>query len=442
MLTQEKVLTKAQLKQMAIDEIDKQKEKIYAIGDSIFMEPELGWKEVKTSKKIQAVFEEIGLNYRKDVALTGVVAKLQGKSDKLNVAVMGELDAIITKLHPYADKETGAAHACGHNCMIAALSGVAYALGNTEIMQHLDGNVSLMALPAEEYVEIEYRKNLIDEGKIGFIGGKQEFIRLGEFDDIDIALMEHNQKEEDGIKAVGGYGSNGFLGKMIQYIGKAAHAGSAPHMGINALNAANIGMTAVNYQRETFLDKDAIRIHPIITKGGDLVNVVPDDVRLETYIRGASVEAILAANEKVDRAFEAGGYAVGAQTKITTLPGYLPLITAPDLMQVMVNNQIELLGADAVQFEGPPMGGSTDAGDLSNLMPTLHCGFGGIKGEAHSEDWEIIDKEVAYLAAAKGLAMTVIDLLFDDAQTGRTIKDNYQANMTKEQYLNEWGNLN
>ena len=434
-------LTRDQLKTLAIEAIEENKDKIIAIGDSIWAEPELGYKEQKTAAKVKSVFDELGLVYKSEVALTGVVATLKGGESKAKVAVMGELDAIVSSAHPHANPETGAAHACGHNCMIAALTGVAYALSTTDIMNHLAGDVALMAIPAEEYVEIEYRKGLIDEGKINFIGGKQAFIKLGEFDDVDIALMEHNGQEEQGMIACGGYGSNGFLGKMVQYQGRAAHAGAAPHLGINALNAAHIGITAVNYQRETFLDQDSIRIHPIITKGGDLVNVVPDDVRIETYIRGASVEAILDANKKVDRAFKAGGDAVGATTRITTLPGYLPLIMCDPLMEVMVNNQKHVLGEDKVAFAGPPMGGSTDAGDLSNILPTLHCGFGGVVGDLHSAEFAIIDKNIAYLAAAKCLAMTVIDLLFDDAKKALEIKKTFKPNMTKEQYLTDWGNV-
>jgi len=434
-------LSKEQLKEMAINEIDKNRDRIVALGDSIFYEPELGYKEFKTAEKLKKAFDEIGLSYRDKVGVTGVVADLKGASSKMKVAVMGELDAVITKAHPHADPETGAAHTCGHNCMIAALVGVSYALKNTEIMKHLDGDVALMAIPAEEYVEIEFRKSLIDEGKVRFTGGKQEFIYLGEFDDIDIALMEHNGAETDGYFANGGYTSNGFLGKLIRYVGKAAHAGGSPHLGVNALNAANIGLMAVNAQRETFMDKDTIRVHPIITKGGDLVNVVPDDVTIETYIRGSNVEAIFDANMKVDRALKAGGDAVGAKTDITTLPGYLPLVMCDPLMEIMVENQKQLFGEDKVLFRGAPMAGSTDAGDLSHIIPTLHCGFGGVAGTAHAADYEIVNKDTAYLAAAKGLAMSVIDLLYDGAKDGLKIKEDFEPRMTKEEFLKDWGKV-
>lgn len=293
-----------------------------------------------------------------------------------------------------------------------------------------------MAVPAEEFVELEYRDGLIEDGKISFIGGKQEFIKLGEFDDVDFMVMQHAGM--GGADACAGLTTNGFIGKMVRYIGKASHAGATPHLGINALNAANIGLTAVSYQRETFQDKDNIRVHPIITKGGDLVNVVPDDVRIETYIRGNNVDAILDADFKVTRAFRAGGDAVGAQTVIKDFPGYLPFNLCQPLMDVMYDNLLELVGDHAINL-GAPLSGSTDAGDVSGILPTLHAGFGGISGVLHGADMQIVDKELAYITAAKSLAMTVIDLLYGEGETGQTIKDTFVPLMSKEEYLKNWG---
>lgn len=435
-------ISKQKLKERAIRAIDENRDKIIAVGDAIFAEPELGYKEFKTAAKVRQVFDDLGIQYRDEVAVTGVVGTVSGKSDQLNVAVMGELDAVVAPAHRCAAPDTGAAHACGHNCQIASMLGVAYALSGTGIMEELDGTVSLIAVPAEEFVELEYRNGLIEDGKIRFIGGKQEFIYRGEFDNIDIMVMQHSGiTGENGELAAAGYTSNGFVGKMIQYVGKAAHAGGAPHLGINALNAATIGLTAVNLQRETFQDKDNIRVHPIITRGGDLVNVVPDDVRIETYIRGNNKEAIFDADFKVTRAFKAGGDAVGAKTVFIDLPGYLPINMCQPLMDIMYENQKALLGEDKVVNLAPPMTGSTDAGDVSCILPVLHAGFGGVSGTLHSSEVEITDKEVAYIAAAKTMAMTVIDLLYDEAGAGKAIKESYQAPMTKEEYLREWGKI-
>jgi len=198
---------------------------------------------------------------------------------------------------------------------------------------------------------------------------------------------------------------------------------------------------AVSFQRETFQDKDSIRVHPIITKGGELVNVVPDDVTIETYVRGNNIDAILDAEMKVDRAFKAGGDALGAQCIIKTFPGYLPMEPCDPLMDVLYANLVEMLGEDKVAHTANPMKGSIDAGDLSYIMPMLHGGIGGIKGDLHSKDFEIVDKELAYITAAKSLVMTVIDLLYDGAASALDVKKNFKPIMTKEQYLKEWGKL-
>ena len=434
-------ISKEELKRRACEAIDKNRDKIIELGDSIFAEPELGFKEVKTAEKIKKVFDELNYEYRDGVAITGVIAPRKGKSSKMKVAIMGELDAVVAPGHRCANPNTGAAHSCGHNAMVASLAGVAYALNGTEIMEELDGDIVLMAVPAEEYVEIEYRNNLREEGKLHFLGGKQEFIRLGEMDDIDIMVMQHALNTMEGVKAITHGGMNGFVGKLVRYVGREAHAGGAPHMGINALNAATLGLQAVAMQRETFQEKDQIRVHPIMTKGGDLVNVVPADVRIETYIRGNNLDAIMDADAKVTRAFKAGGDAVGAETKIIDLPGYLPLETSKELVDVTYNNLTQLLPEGSVVKEGPRSTGSTDAGDLSNLIPCVHSYFLGAEGVLHSSNLEFPDKELSYIIPAKTLIMTAIDLLYDDAKLGKEVKESYKPNMTKEEYLKVWGKL-
>ena len=310
-------------------------------------------------------------------------------------------------------------------------------------MEHLSGDVVLMAVPAEEYVEIEYRNKLRNDGKITFLGGKQEFVKLGEMDHIDMMVMHHlatttTDTEGHQIKARVGGGSNGFIGKLIRYVGKEAHAGGAPHLGVNALNAALLGMMAIHAQRETFQDKDHIRVHPIMTKGGDLVNVIPADVRLETYVRGATMDSILDASKKVNRALESGAMAVGAECQITELPGYLPRLNDPTMTEMMYQNLVTLLGKDQVNLSNDSGGGSTDAGDISYLMPTLHPYVGGAEGIGHSESYEIADKELAYIVSAKALAMAVVDLLADGAELGLKIKNEFQPSLTKDGYLQMW----
>ncbi len=433
-------MDKQALKQAVCAAIDQHREKIFEIGEAIRVNPELGYKEFKTAQRVKEVFEEMGLPYQEKVALTGLIAQMKGRSPGVKMAVMGELDAVVCPGHPQADPVTGAAHSCGHHAQVAAMLGMAMGLQSGGAMEYLDGDLLLMAVPAEEAVEIEWRQSLIDQGKIRYIGGKQNMIKDGYFDDIDLAMMVHGTT---GDKIEMADTSTGFVVKFVRYLGKEAHAGGAPHLGINALNAAQIGLAAINANRETFQDKDQIRVHPIITKGGDLVNVVPADVRIETYVRGNNVPAILDGSFKVTRAFKAGGDAVGAQCEVTELPGYMPFVVNNELDDVMYQNALKLVDTDKIKvdLEGPGTGGSTDAGDLSHIMPIIHAHVGGAEGIFHSESFEVPDKELAYITAAKLLATTTIDLLADGAAKALEIKSHFKPLMTKEEYLKDWGHI-
>lgn len=423
-----------ELKERVCRVIDAHREEIVAIGEDIRVHPELGFKEFRTTGVVAEHFGRLGIPHQTGIAITGVKGMLRGGRSEATVAYLGELDSVLVRGHPDADPATGAAHACGHNAQIANLIALAYGLVESGVMPYLGGNIALMAVPSEEYVELEYRLGLRREGKIEFLGGKPEMIRLGAFDDVQIAMMTHQtSRKEKGKFSVGG-ASNGCIAKLIQYIGKAAHAGGSPHDGINALKAAMIALQAIDANRETFKDDDHIRVHPIITKGGELVNVIPADVRLETYVRGASVEAIVAAAQKVDRSLKAGAMALGATVNITSLPGYLPRLLHPKLIEVYKENAVALVGED--EWWEPTFGaGSTDMGDVSHIMPAIEASAKGSEGTGHGADYRISDADMAYIAPAKVAAMTLIDLLADGAARAKSVLDGFKPVFTKEEYL-------
>lgn len=193
-------------------------------------------------------------------------------------------------------------------------------------------------------------------------------------------------------------------------------------------------MSAINSLRETFQDEDAIRVHPIITHGGDLVNVIPANVTLETYVRGKTTDAITAAAGKVDRALKAGALALGADVEIITLPGYLPLINNPVLGEHFIQNQATIHGDTKVIRQGHQTG-STDMGDVSQIMPALHPSMAGAIGSNHAVDWAIDDPQMAFLEPAKALAWMAVDLLTNNAQEGTRLMNEFEPSMTKNQYL-------
>ncbi len=425
------------LKERVLAAIDARRDEIIALGEKIRVNPELGYKEHQTAAMVHDVYEQLRLKYRSGLAITGSKAELPGADNKVRLAVMGELDAVVCPEHPDANLETGAAHSCGHNAQIAAMLGMAMGLIDANAMPELAGDVVLMAVPAEEPVEIEWRERLRRQGKISFLGGKQELIALGELDDIDMTVMFHSTSTQPGRKAAVGGTANGFVAKFIQYKGREAHAGGAPHAGVNALNAAILGLQGIHANRETFKDHDTIRIHPIITKGGDLVNIIPADVRMETYVRGKTMDAILDASKKVNRALSAGAMAVGAEVEITEIPGFLPRVNNVQMSELFRANLIQLLGEENVATGGHGTG-SSDIGDVMHIMPAIHPYVGGAKGAGHTKDYVVDDPELFYIVPAKAMAMTVIDLLANGAQAALSVKDNYPSLMTKDEYLKMW----
>ena len=302
-------------------------------------------------------------------------------------------------------------------------------------MDQLGGNIEFMAVPAEEYIELDYRSRLKKEGKIQYFSGKAEAIRKGAFDDVDMAVMAHNYPiSEQGYKCSPASAWNGFIGKQVRFIGKQAHAGGAPWDGINALNMANLAMTGMHFQRETFHDDDKVRIHGIITKGGEVVNSVPDDVEMELTVRARNIKALQDANEKVNRSIKGAAIAIGGSAVVEDTPGQMPLKYNKGLADAYTENA-RLFYKEEEMLPYLDTTASTDMGDVSLLMPVLHSLSSGIKGGLHSKEYCIIDKEDAYITPIKIFCCMLIDLLWDQAQEAENILKEYKPDLTKEQYL-------
>jgi amidohydrolase len=416
------------------ESLDRAAPRLTAFGQDVFEHAELGFREHRTAALVADRLRDLGLAPEEGLALTGVKARLQGGKPGPTVGVLAELDGLPVPDHSYADPETGAAHACGHNAQLTHLLGVATALVESDAARQLAGDVVFFAVPAEEYVDLSWRLELAARGAIEFLGGKSELLRLGAFDDVDLAMMVHATGSTDDRQLSMRMTATGLVAKRVRFIGRASHAGAAPERGINALNAAALALQAIHMQRETFRDEDHVRVHPIMTHGGSTINVVPAEARLETFVRGASYEAIADASAKVDRAVRAGALAVGAGVEIDTLPGYLPLLVDAELAQVFKRNALELV-AEAGWAELGPVTASTDAGDLSHVLPMLHPSHGGCSGTNHAADFRIADPRVAYIQPAKAMAWTIVDLLSTDAAEARRVLASFKPRLTRDQYL-------
>ena len=430
--------TREELKKRACAAIDRHRDELIGVSREILNNPEPGFSEHKTSQLVADKFDEMGIDYRRGLAMTGVKGHVSaGGGSGPRVAVIGELDSLIVNEHPHADRGTGAAHACGHHCQIGMMLGAIRGLTQPDVLAELSGELVPFAVPAEEFIEVARRLQLREEGKLEFMGGKQELIRLGEFDDVDMAMMCHTASDMGEHKFAVGGTSNGHVVKYVQFLGRGSHAGSAPHMGINALNAASFALQAIHNNREVFRGEDTVRVHGIMTKGGEAVNAVPADVRLEWRVRSATPKAVVKNSAIVDRCFKAGALAVGAQVKITNIPGYLPMKHDTHLQELFRQNAASLLGESrTLVIPGRRnRGGSTDMGDLSHLIPVCHPYAAGAVGSGHSKEYLVTDYETAVISPAKIMAMVVIDLMAEDAKRAREVISSHRPAMKKDAYL-------
>ena len=182
-----------------------------------------------------------------------------------------------------------------------------------------------------------------------------------------------------------------------------------------------------------------MRVHPIMTKGGDLVNVIPNEAIIETLVRANNTKAILDASEKTDRAFLAGAVAVGAKVEIETMPGYLPTIPvdAPEeLVEAAKLAAGDKYNVNVVDATSTPSGGSTDVGDVQHLQPVFTFNTGGAVGSGlHSVDFDVNDEELAYIVTAKIFALTAYRLLKGGAAAAKKLVDDYKPIFTKQEYI-------
>ena len=412
--------------------VDEYRDLILAAERQIWSTPETGYKEFKTSAYLAAEFEKLGYELTYADGITGFYTVLDTGKEGPEVLVLGELDSIICPAHKDADPITGAAHSCGHNAQCAALLGIAAALKIPEVLDKLSGRVRLCAVPAEELLEIEYRTSLKEKGIIKYFGGKTEFMHRGYFDGVDIAFMIHTAGKKNSVRD----GSVGCLAKQVIYKGRAAHAGGAPQNGINALYAANCGLNAVNAIRETFVEKDCMRVHPIITKGGDMVNAIPEVVTMESYVRGKVYEAIERENKKVNRALIGAALSLGANIEIIDNPGYAPLSNASDMISVVSDAFALALPEEPFEYNTGYGTGSTDMGDLSCVMPVVHPYVRGAAGLSHGNNYEIEDPEAACVNSAKVQVAMLYLLLGDGAKRAKEIVANFEPLFaSKEAYF-------
>ena len=277
-------------------------------------------------------------------------------------------------------------------------------------------SIRLFVVPAEEGIELSYRLDLIKQGVLHFIGGKQEFMWRGFLDGVDIGMMVHTGSKGLFCEV----GGNGFVCKKQTFVGKASH-GAAPSQGLNALYAATNALSAANAVREQFSGDNRFRFHPIITKGGEAVNVIPAEVVVESFVRSGNMQQILKANERINRAFAGSAAALGCRLVIEDQIGAAPRIEDKNLRLAFKEVGKLLFNKDEINIERPWSPGCTDMGDISAVMPSVIAYVGCSSIPGHTNRFVVEDAYTACVTNAKLQAGWIVYLLENNAEYAKKV---------------------
>lgn len=370
-----------QLRGAVASDVDRLKDKLIEISQTIHANPEIAFEEHESMALLSGLVEEAGFSVERGVAGmdTAFKAVYRGDGDGPAVAFLAEYDAL-PKL----------GHACGHNIIGTAAAGAALAVRS--VMGQLPGAVMLIGTPAEEGG-----------------GGKITMVDNDIFDDVDLAIMVHPSTKTMTTRA--SLASNSI---EFEYFGKSAHAAAAPDHGVNALDACIQTFNNINALRQHLTDD--VRIHGVITHGGDAANIVPEYVAAQFSARAAQSDASLEVLDKVIRCAEAAATAMGAELKVTRGSHYANMIPNPTMARLFADN----LGQLGETVEEPdPNGrmGSTDMGNVSQAVPAIHAYITIADEDVRGHTPEFREAAVSELGhaglikAAKAMSMTAIDLL-------------------------------
>ena len=369
-----------ELKASVIGEIEAQHHQLRDLSLKIHSSPELGFHEVKAAAWLTHYLEENGFSIERGIC--GLKTAFRGSygEGKPAIALLAEYDAL---------PELG--HACGHN--LIAGGAVGSAVASKPAIHRFGGSVLVIGTPAEE-----------------LYGGKAIMAEQGTFNNLDVAMMVH-----PGVYDAATTQALACISLDVEFLGKAAHAAASPEAGINALEAMLQSFAAINSLRQHI--KDKARIHGIITDGGEAANIVPAH-SAGTFIVRAEDDAYLAElREKVLNCFIGAATATGARLEYYWgKVKYAPLKNNLTLARLFRNN-MQSLGRKVFLSDPSKAFGSTDMGNVSQIVPSIHPHFAIATKEitTHSPEFAAAAASEAgikgMLDAAKALAMTVVDLV-------------------------------
>jgi amidohydrolase len=380
-----------QLKQRVCAAVDRRAAELMATADWIHAHPEIGHQEVEAAKRLSGLLESAGIPVEMGTAgmATAFKAELEGRQtsqQRPRIAILAEYDAL-----------PGLGHGCGHNLIGTSAIGAGLAL--QEVIDDLNGSIWVLGTPAEESAAPNS-------------GGKVHMVNAGVFESVDAAIMFH-PGTETAITLDRSLAARGF---EFFFHGRAAHAAGAPEDGINALDAVVLFYNAVSALRQQM--RSDVRIHGIILSGGAAANIIPDYAAIRYRTRADDSEYLSDVVERVVACAEGAAKATGCRLEWTEyMPGYENTMPNKVLLNLMSEN-LRSIGLKVNNERRRSGRGSTDFGNVSRRVPGIEARI------AITDKWDVPGHSIefreaavsdqgrqAMISAAKGLAMTAVDLL-------------------------------
>ncbi len=368
------------LKLKVRDSIELQRQQLIQLSLNIHDNPELGFEEEKASAWLTSYLEDSGFHVQRGIAGLATAFRATYGQGSPRIALLAEYDAL---------PKMG--HGCGHNIIAASAVGAAVASEST--IDQLGGSVVVLGTPGEEV-----------------FGGKIDMVKAGVFKEIDVAMIVHpNLRNMVAIQALA------CSSLDVEFFGQPAHTAAQPYKGINALEAMILSFTSINSLRQHI--RGEARIHGIITDGGEAPNIVPAHSAAVFLIRAPDNEYLDELKDKVLNCFTGASVASGARLEYSWRDRTLAPMKNNATLARLFSQNLESLGRHVEAFDPRFVFGSTDMGNVSQVVPSIHPTLAIAPPEIsiHTPEFASAAASEAghegLMDAAKAMAMTVADIL-------------------------------
>ncbi|MGL5023030.1 M20 family metallopeptidase [Cetobacterium sp.] len=370
-----------------IDFLDSNRDIFIDLSQKIHQNPEIGNEEYFAADLLTKFLEEKGFDIERNIAghETGFIARKQSKNGEYpKIAFLAEYDAL-----------PNLGHACGHN-IIGAIS-VAGAVGLGELLDNISGEVIVYGCPSEE------------GGENG--SSKGSFVRENLFEGVDVAMIIHPGSEHSITKK-----SLAVNPLDFEFFGQSSHAAGSPENGKNALDALLHFFNGIATLRQHV--KSDVKIHGIITHGGDAPNIIPDYTKARFYIRSSTKEGCDEVTEKVEAIAHGAALMTGCRAKVSSFQNRVDNLIPTRYFDELYVEAMKKLGVE-VSIDSKKGMGSTDVGNVSQIIPTIHpnikiCDYS-VFGHTHefAKAAGSIKGDEAVILGGKALALLGLDLILN-----------------------------